>query len=126
MVKRKSIGGGVVLTRARGGGSVARASRDCTPGATPEPREGILEGNSRELCELVDGECIRTRYGFDAETEASEPRALLVPYDITTCPATALLVCRRSGLLKTKLAKLPQETAAYLYLTTLTRAEPEN
>ena len=120
---RKSSGVGAVLARSRGGGAVVAAALDRRPARVPAPRQGILYVEAREV---LNGECVRRIGGFETETEATEPRVLLVPYGITTCPATALLLCRRNGLLKAKLANLPQETADYLYLTTLARAEPEN
>jgi hypothetical protein len=53
--------------------------------------------------EVLDGLVERRLRAFDAQTDATEPRVLFVPYHITECPATALLICRGSGLLRSKL-----------------------
>jgi hypothetical protein len=66
--KRKSSGIGAILPRALGGGSVASAPIDRATGASTSQAGAIPEGNSREVCELLDGECIRTRFGYDIAT----------------------------------------------------------
>lgn len=62
--KRKSSGIGAILLRACGG-SVAGPPIDRATGASTAQAGAIPEGNSREVCELLDGECIRTRFGYD-------------------------------------------------------------
>jgi hypothetical protein len=49
-----------------------------------------------------------------------------VPFHITTCPATALLICRRTGLLRSKLDEMTVEAADYTYFTTIAKPEPLN
>lgn len=86
--------------------------------------DGIPRGDDPR--EVLDGLVTRRLRAFDAETEASEPRVMFVPFHITTCPATALLLCRGSGLLKAKLDRMSAEDAHYTYLTTITKLDPEN
>jgi hypothetical protein len=76
--------------------------------------------------EVLDGLVERRLKAFDATTDASEPRVLFVPFHITECPATALLICRGSGLLRSKLDKMTDADASYVYLTTIAKREPEN
>ncbi|MFZ1009861.1 MAG: hypothetical protein WAN65_23695 [Candidatus Sulfotelmatobacter sp.] len=76
--------------------------------------------------EVLDGLVERRLRAFAAETDATEPRVLLVPFHITECPATALLICRGNGLLRSKLSSMSAEDAHYTYLTTITRLDPEN
>jgi hypothetical protein len=76
--------------------------------------------------EVLDGLVERRLRAFDAQTDATEPRVLFVPYHITECPATALLICRGSGLIKSKLDRMSAEDAHYTYLTTITKRDPEN
>jgi hypothetical protein len=76
--------------------------------------------------EVLDGLIERRLRAFDAQTDATEPRVLFVPYHITECPATALLICRRNGLLRSKLSSMSAEDAHYTYLTTITKLDPEN
>lgn len=87
----------------------------------------IPEGNSHELCMVLDGLVMRRLCAFDAETEGSgEARALYVPFSRTTCPAEALRICFESGLLRRKLDGMSAEDASYTYLTTIAKPEPEN
>lgn len=61
-----------------------------------------------ELRMLLDGEAQSMPNGFHCETAE---RRMFVPFSITRCPATALLVCRQSGLLKEKLAAMELDAA---------------
>jgi hypothetical protein len=74
--------------------------------------------------EVLDGLVERRLRAFDAQTDATEPRVLFVPYHITECPATALLICRGSGLLRSKLDVMSDRVRAYVYFTTLAAAPP--
>ena len=79
-----------------------------------------------ELARVLDGLVERRLRAFDAETDATEPRVLLVPFHITECPATALLICRQGGLLRSKLDVMSDTDANYVYFSTLATAMPEN
>jgi hypothetical protein len=76
--------------------------------------------------EVLDGLVERRLRAFDAQTDATEPRVLFVPYHITECPATALLICRGSGLLRSKLDVMSDGVRDYVYFTTLAAPPPEN
>ena len=124
MAVRRKSGGGAVLTRSRGKGSVGGSANDLSPSAVPARKRGLLYAEPRQV---LDGMVTRRLGAFDAETEGSgEARALYVPFHITTCPASALRICFERGLLKLKLASMTPEAADYLYLTMITRQEPEN
>jgi hypothetical protein len=79
----------------------------------------------RELDEVLDGCAIPTPAGFVVETSGPEKR-LFVPYSLTTDDVTAILLCRRHGLLVEKLGKLTPELAGVIYATTLAAALEEN
>ena len=76
--------------------------------------------------EVLDGLVERRLRAFAAETDATEPRVLFVPFHVTECPATALLICRGSGLLRSKLDVMSDRVRDYVYLTTIATATPEN
>jgi len=77
-----------------------------------------IAGNSRELCEVLDGTAEMTAFGFDALTES---RRLFVPFSRASDAAEALVICRRDGLLVEKLARMGQAQRDCLVATTLAR-----
>ena len=114
--KKKSSRHDAILPPSHGGGSVGQTATDRR---LDEPRaqgNAIPEGPSREVCELLDGESIRTYFGFDAITEE---RIMFIPFSTTRCPTQALLICRHDGLIVEKLYALPDEVADVLYWTHL-------
>ena len=123
--------------RRRWRGSEAGAGERVVGGAAPKDRQRsgdvtqkgtILEGllAHTEMRAILDGQAMRRACAFDAETEAGEEQRLLyVPFAITENPVTALVLCRRFGLIESKLAALG-DAAAYVYLTHLVAPELEN
>jgi hypothetical protein len=86
--------------------------------------DGLSRGD--ELREVLDGLVERRLLAFAAETDATEPRVLFVPFHVAMCPVMALLICRRTGLLRSKLAEMSAEDANFIYLTTIAKRDPEN
>jgi hypothetical protein len=72
---------------------------------------------------ILDGEAEFGRYGYDAITD---DRVLHVPHGKAGDAAQAILICRRDGLLRSKLDSMSAEDAHYVYMTTLATATPEN
>jgi hypothetical protein len=72
---------------------------------------------------ILDGEAEFGRYGYDAITD---DRILHVPHGKAGDAAQAILICRRDGLLRSKLARMSAEDAHYVYMTTITKRDPEN
>jgi hypothetical protein len=83
----------------------------------------IPAGNSRALCEVLDGVAERGACGYSAITD---DRMLWIPFRVAACPATALVICRSTGLLRSKLDAMNDADANYVYFTTLATATPEN
>lgn len=113
---KKSRGSGAIIARSCGNGSVLRCANDLPPDGLVAPVRAIPEGPSRELRELLDGECHRCGGYFHAITS---DRQMLIPITRTTCPATALAICKREGLVSAKLVALDKDAAAILLATTL-------
>ncbi len=83
----------------------------------------IPGGNSAELCAVLDGEVERGLYGYCASTDE---RVLYVPHAKAADAAEAVLLCRRGGLLRSKLDSMTAEDAHYTYLTTIPKRDPES
>jgi hypothetical protein len=82
-----------------------------------------IESGWAAVSAIVDGQCIPTPTGYDAETET---RKLHVPYSLVTDAAAALVVCMTQGVIVVKLRRMVPEKAAVVYATTLATATPEN
>jgi hypothetical protein len=81
-------------------------------------------GNSREVCAVLDGEVRPTGDGFDC---VGSGKALFVPYHCcATDPTHAMLLCRQSGLVTSKLNAMDPARAWVVYLLTPPRPEPVN
>ncbi|MGA2257661.1 MAG: hypothetical protein ABSG53_23620 [Thermoguttaceae bacterium] len=76
--------------------------------------------NNREVLDVLDGEVNRAPNGFDC---IGCGKTLFVPYGVTTDVATALLLCRQSGLCAEKLNAMDPARAWIVYLLTLPRPE---
>jgi hypothetical protein len=83
----------------------------------------IPPGNSREVCEVLNGEVRPTGSGYDC---VGSGRALYVSYATTTDPTHAMLLCRQSGLVTSKLNAMDPARAWVVYLLTPPRPEPVN
>jgi hypothetical protein len=83
----------------------------------------IPPGNSREVCEVLDGEVRPTCAGFDC---VGSGKALFVPYHCCADPTHAMLLCRQSGLVTAKLNRMRPDRAWVVYLLTLPRPDPAN
>jgi hypothetical protein len=124
----KSVASGAVKALSHGCGVVGQPAPDCCRDETRAQGIGILESAAHaELRLELNGECEHGVSGFAAESDANGgARVLHVPYHVTDSVVTALLLCRGNGLLRSKLDGMSAEDAHYVYLTTLTRREPEN
>jgi hypothetical protein len=82
-----------------------------------------IPGNPAELCQVLDGVAERRLFGYDAITDE---RVLHVPHAKAHDEAAALLICRRTGLLRDKLAAMEPTLAAIVYLTAITEPNTED
>jgi hypothetical protein len=83
----------------------------------------IPESGWKATSAILDGACMPTKDGYDAETATKK---LLVPYSMATDAAAALVVCMAQGVIVEKLRRMSPEKATVVYLTTLATATPEN
>jgi hypothetical protein len=105
MAKRKTSGGEGLAVRAPDRSSCETAAQ----------RNHILEraAADAELRMELDGQLDRTPLGFNAETDS---RRMFIPYRVTTCPATALAICKARGLLASKLDAMTADASWAVYL----------
>jgi len=82
-----------------------------------------IESGWAAVSGVVDGECMPTADGYEAETAT---RKLFVRYAVGTDPATALVVCMAQGVILEKLRRMSPEKATVVYATTLETATPVN
>ena len=83
----------------------------------------ILESGWKATSAILDGACMPTKDGYEAETATKK---LLVPYSMASDTAAALVVCMAQGLVVEKLRRMTPEMATVVYITTLARPEPQN
>jgi hypothetical protein len=83
----------------------------------------IPPGNSREVCEVLDGEVRPASGGWDC---VGSGKALYVPAHMASDPTSAMLLCRQSGLITRKLNAMDPARAWTAYLLTPPRPEPLN
>jgi hypothetical protein len=122
---RKS-GSGAVRARSSGTGAVGGSAPDRRQDEPVAQARAIPRGVSHELWLVLDGTATQTAGGFVAESDANEARIMFIPFHIASSPTAALVIWRGTGLLRAKLDEMSAEDSHYVYLTTLTRAEPEN
>jgi hypothetical protein len=72
---------------------------------------------------VLDGEAEQTEFGFNAITD---DRVLHVPHGKAGDAAEAVWLCRRQGLLRSKLAAMEPSLEAVVYHTTIAVREPLN
>jgi hypothetical protein len=98
---------------------------DCAPEAQETQARAILEGAlaNVELRMELDGQVERRPLGFNAETAS---RRMFIPYRVTTCPATALAICKSRGLLASKLDAMTADAREVLLALTLPKRELDN
>lgn len=123
----KSSGSGAVQRRCSGIGSVGRPADRSLDKLHAHGKRTLDVVLDKTLLRVeLNGEVTRRLSAFDAATEVDEARLLYVPFTVTTCPVAALVLCRRLGLIESKLAAMDDFGVAYTYLTNIVARELEN
>ena len=82
-----------------------------------------MADDSNALRQLLDGEAAVRPDGWDCN---ARDKTLFVPYRVAADEVTALLLCRQSGLITSKLLAMDPARAWCLYLTTVPTPELAN
>ena len=72
---------------------------------------------------ILDGEAIVRPDGYAASTD---DRVLFVRHAAAVDAAAAVWLCRKQGIVRSKLDKMSDEAANYTYSTTIAKRDPEN